>query len=173
MKDEKMILERIVNNDRCFSRAENIKEQVLIEGKDLYCLIASYIFNEPYKNCKEYDTKGNISYPATVRRTIAKKIALNKCSIDELKDFYIKENIENEGIVQDLHDKVYNAFPYTFEEDMEEEFIEDKHLCATTFIISMAGYIRHCLQRDYSEGYKKKFLNSISFEFFKNKQEGI
>lgn len=173
MENEKMISERLANNDKCFSRAENIKEQVLIEGKDLYSLIASRIFDEPYDNCVEYDTKGNIYYPAKVKRTIAKKIALNRSSIDELKDFYIKENIENESIVQDLHDKVYEAFPYTFDEDMEEEFIEDKHLDATTFIINMTGYIRYCLQRNYSEGYKKKFLNSISSEFFKNKPENI
>ena len=170
---EKTIYDRLMNKDKCFSRAENIKNQVLNEGRDLYSLIASYIFKEHYDNCVQYDLKGNIFYPGKVRRTIAKKIALNRASIEELKDFYIKENIENESIVQDLHDKVYEAFPYTFDEDMEEEFIEYKHLDATTFIINMTGYIRHCLHRNYYEEFKKKFLNSISYEFFKDKPENV
>lgn len=81
-----------------------------IENKDMYSWIASFIYNVPYEQCKEFNPDGSKNPEGKERRTSVKSLILGLMygrgigSIAEQLNVSIKK-------AQEINDKFFNSFP--------------------------------------------------------------
>lgn len=81
-----------------------------IEGKDMYSWIASFVYNVPYEECKEFNPDGSKNPEGKERRTSVKSLILGLMygrgisSIAEQLNTTIKK-------AQEINDKFFNSFP--------------------------------------------------------------
>lgn len=128
----------LLDNFKCFDKLDEIKQKVL-DGEDIYSLVASYIFNVSPDECREYNGDWTKSEEGKRRRNVAKYLCLNWALLDDIATKY---NVPN------LHELVVKAFPYTpYDEiDTDDELSadcetkEDKALYSYSFITLIRGY---------------------------------
>lgn len=102
----------------CRKQGDSQMYDTFMEGKDLYCEVASKAFNKPYDECKEFRPDGTVNKEGKERRSQAKTILLGVLygrgvdSVAEQLGTTAKE-------AQSIKDSVFRGFPAIkkFEED--------------------------------------------------------
>ena len=89
-----------------------------MQGKDLYCEIASKAFNKPYEDCQEFRPDGTVNKAGKERRSQAKTILLGVLygrGVDSIAEQLGTSTKE----AQQIKDSVFRGFPAIkqFEED--------------------------------------------------------
>lgn len=163
LKKEVIIIDRkkaLLDNFNCFDKLDEIKQKVL-DGEDIYSLVASYIFNVSPNECREYNCDWTKSEEGKRRRDVAKYLCLNRALLDDIATKYN---------VPSLHELIVKAFPYTpYDEiDTDDELSadcetkEDKALHSYSFITLIRGY---CLLAKYRVDMKDYFdLKGYSYD---------
>lgn len=126
------------------------------EGKDIYSWIASFVYNVPYEECKEFNSDGSKNLEGKERRTSVKGLILGLMygrginSIAEQLNVSIKK-------AQEINDKFFNEFPKI------KQFIEGSQEHARQF-----GYV------ETAWGRKRRLpniqLDPYEFDFSKKQQ---
>lgn len=162
-KKEVIIVDRkkaLLDNFKCFDKLDEIKQKVL-DGEDIYSVVASYIFNVSPNECREFNVDWTKNEEGKRRRDVAKYLCLNRALLDDISTKYSVPN---------LHDLIVKAFPYTpYDEiDTDDELSvdcetkEDKALHSYSFITLIRGY---CLLAKYRVDMKDYFdLKGYSYD---------
>ena len=102
----------------CRKQGDSQMYNTFMEGKDLYCEVASKAFNKPYDECKEFRPDGTVNKAGKERRSQAKTILLGVLygrGVDSVAEQL--ETTTREA--QQIKDSVFRGFPAIkkFEED--------------------------------------------------------
>ena len=102
----------------CRKQGDPQMYNTFMEGKDLYCEIASKAFNKPYDECKEFRPDGTVNKAGKERRSQAKTILLGVLygrGVDSIAEQLNTTTRE----AQNIKDSVFRGFPAIkkFEED--------------------------------------------------------
>lgn len=131
-------------NQKCFDVVEKIKKYYIEDNLDIYSVVASYIFDVPYDDCRAYSTDGG------VRRCFAKKLLLANKSLDEIYD-ETQHGLFKLGKIMcgsrnKIKDLIRSRFPYTSKAlaSNNNRTFGDEITESCTFIASILGYCRMC-----------------------------
>lgn len=131
----KTFIDKVDGNFIAFHRLEDIVYSCVKLNKDIFSVVASWLFNEPYNKCFEYDpVKGKFDPEGARRRNVAKQLLLNRMHLDVIESSYN---------VPDLKNMLLATFPYTNAEDIDsiEISFDQKVQNAWNFAVSVFGYV--------------------------------
>lgn len=84
--------------------------QAYIDGKDMYSWIASFIYNVPYEQCKEFNPDGSKNPEGKERRTSVKGLILGLMYGRGIASIAEQLHTTKEK-AQEINDKFFNSFP--------------------------------------------------------------
>lgn len=131
----KTFIDKVDGNFIAFHRLEDIVYSCVKLNKDIFSVVASWLFNEPYHKCFEYDpVTGKFDPEGARRRNVAKQLLLNRMHLDVIESSYN---------VPDLKNMLLATFPYTNAEDIDsiEISFDQKVQHAWNFAVSVFGYV--------------------------------
>lgn len=131
----KTFRDKVDGNLIAFHRLEDIVYSCVELNKDIFSVVASLLFNEPYHKCSEYNpVTGKFDPEGARRRNVAKQLLLNRMNLDVIESSYN---------VPDLKDMLLDTFPYTDAEDIDsiEISFDQKVQYAWNFAVLVFGYV--------------------------------
>lgn len=158
-------IEAITGNMKCFRVLEEIYDRVM-NGDDLYSVVASYLFDVDYSACTERDELNNPSAEGKARRSFAKQLLLaNKQVADIIYDITDLRK-ELKCTASDLKEMIVNKFPWTPKEDVYNLNItfDERVVNSYTFISLIRGYVMiHKYNDSLNEFSNSKEIYSIDY----------
>lgn len=118
----------------CRKQGDPQMYNTFMQGKDLYCEIASKAFNKPYEDCQEFRPDGTVNKAGKERRSQAKTILLGVLygrGVDSIAEQLGTSTKE----AQQIKDSVFRGFPAI------KQFEEDSILMSKTkgFVTTVCG----------------------------------
>lgn len=144
------VKDRIDKNVQCIKKVDHFENQVLNHNADIYCLVASELFEVPVDSCKSYNGDGTKNLDGEFRRNVAKKCLLANKSIEDIeKEFDFQE--------RELQQKIVKAFPYTSDDDLEIE-----NLIFYDLVLNSCDFISCILSSIKIKRYRNQVVNQMS-----------
>jgi len=132
-------IEAITGNMKCIRVLEEIYDRVM-NGDDLYSVVASYLFDVDYSACTERDELNNPSAEGKARRSFAKQLLL---AHKQVADIIYNTSKELQYTDDDLKEIIVKKFPWTPKEDVYDLTIafDERVVNSCTFISLILGYV--------------------------------
>lgn len=138
--------ERIRNNRKCLDILDDICTFVCFKGEDIYSVTASYLFDKPVDECREYNPV-TMEYDKEGKRlrTATKKLMTNRMSV---------EDVSKEYEIDNLALRMLTVFPWTNIYDLDDpeivfnlDYAKENDLCeAFSFMTLICGY---CMMKKF------------------------
>lgn len=129
------------------------------EGKDIYSWIASFVYNVPYEQCKEFNPDGSKNPEGKERRTSVKSLILGLMYGRGISSIAEQLNVSTRK-AQEINDKFFTEFPKI------KKFIDDSQEFAR-----INGYV------ETAWGRKRRLpniqLDPYEFDFSKRQQDNF